>query len=148
MAPSANSGCSALPNTSALLRLSVHLSEDPVILCQPCNQSNFRQRSADPIRQPAEEGRVCPDAVEREPCNLNRNCFHYDYNVTGTWTVTSSQSYSQSPCVSAAACRVFISDCAPFEHTAYSPRRNSLSDRYLVHILNIKIQIMKVSHKR
>ncbi|KAI4543884.1 hypothetical protein MG293_006678 [Ovis ammon polii] len=48
----------------------------------PCNQSNFRQRSADPIRQPAEEGRACPDAVEKEPCNLNKNCFHYDYNVT------------------------------------------------------------------
>ena len=55
-----------------------------VILCQPCNQSSFRQRSADPIRQPAEEGRACPDAVEKEPCNLNKNCFHYDYNVTGT----------------------------------------------------------------
>ncbi|KAB0345290.1 hypothetical protein FD754_022216, partial [Muntiacus muntjak] len=48
----------------------------------PCNQSSFRQRSADPIRQPAEEGRACPDAVEKEPCNLNKNCFHYDYNVT------------------------------------------------------------------
>ncbi|KAB0405374.1 hypothetical protein E2I00_009163 [Balaenoptera physalus] len=48
----------------------------------PCNQSSFRQRSADPIRQPADEGRACPDAVEKEPCNLNKNCFHYDYNVT------------------------------------------------------------------
>ncbi|ELK12543.1 Thrombospondin type-1 domain-containing protein 7A [Pteropus alecto] len=48
----------------------------------PCNQSGFRQRSADPIRQPADEGRVCPNAVEKEPCNLNKNCFHYDYNVT------------------------------------------------------------------
>ncbi|KAB1275953.1 Thrombospondin type-1 domain-containing protein 7A [Camelus dromedarius] len=48
----------------------------------PCNQSSFRQRSADPIRQPADEGRACPNAVEKEPCNLNKNCFHYDYNVT------------------------------------------------------------------
>ncbi|XP_012494191.1 PREDICTED: thrombospondin type-1 domain-containing protein 7A [Propithecus coquereli] len=48
----------------------------------PCNQSSFRQRSADPIRQPADEGRSCPDAVEKEPCNLNKNCYHYDYNVT------------------------------------------------------------------
>ncbi|ELV13783.1 Thrombospondin type-1 domain-containing protein 7A [Tupaia chinensis] len=44
--------------------------------------SNFRQRSADPIRQPADEGRSCPDTVEKEPCNLNKNCYHYDYNVT------------------------------------------------------------------
>ncbi|XP_069852689.1 thrombospondin type-1 domain-containing protein 7A isoform X3 [Dipodomys merriami] len=48
----------------------------------PCNQSNFRQRSADPIRQPADEGRACPNAIEKEPCNLNKNCYHYDYNVT------------------------------------------------------------------
>ncbi|XP_025235320.1 thrombospondin type-1 domain-containing protein 7A [Theropithecus gelada] len=48
----------------------------------PCNQSSFRQRSADPIRQPADEGRSCPNAVEKEPCNLNKNCYHYDYNVT------------------------------------------------------------------
>lgn len=48
----------------------------------PCNPSGSRQRSADPIRQPADEGRACPNAVEKEPCNLNRNCYHYDYNVT------------------------------------------------------------------
>ncbi|OBS71558.1 hypothetical protein A6R68_13865, partial [Neotoma lepida] len=49
---------------------------------KPCNPSGSRQRSAEPIRQPADEGRVCPDAVEKEPCNLNKNCYHYDYNVT------------------------------------------------------------------
>ncbi|KAK7823560.1 hypothetical protein U0070_004674 [Myodes glareolus] len=48
----------------------------------PCNPNGSRQRSAEPIRQPADEGRVCPDAVEKEPCNLNKNCYHYDYNVT------------------------------------------------------------------
>lgn len=63
---------------------------------KPCNPSDSRQRSAEPIRQPADEGRVCPDAVEKEPCNLNKNCYHYDYNVTGKHFILSSQSLRYS----------------------------------------------------
>ncbi|XP_038626243.1 thrombospondin type-1 domain-containing protein 7A [Tachyglossus aculeatus] len=47
----------------------------------PCNQTSFRQRSADPIRHP-DEGRACPQGIQQEPCVLNKNCYHYDYNVT------------------------------------------------------------------
>ncbi|XP_027727807.1 thrombospondin type-1 domain-containing protein 7A [Vombatus ursinus] len=47
----------------------------------PCNQSTFRERLADPLRQ-ADEGKPCPDTTEKEPCILNKNCFYYDYNVT------------------------------------------------------------------
>nr|XP_020855680.1 thrombospondin type-1 domain-containing protein 7A isoform X4 [Phascolarctos cinereus] len=47
----------------------------------PCNQSTFRERLADPLRQ-ADEGKPCHDITEKEPCVLNRNCFYYDYNVT------------------------------------------------------------------
>uniref|UniRef100_H2ZWX4 Thrombospondin type 1 domain containing 7A n=1 Tax=Latimeria chalumnae TaxID=7897 RepID=H2ZWX4_LATCH len=47
----------------------------------PCDGSVFRQRSAIPVRQPG-EGKHCPNATEAEPCVLNRNCYHYEYNVT------------------------------------------------------------------
>ncbi|XP_067860093.1 thrombospondin type-1 domain-containing protein 7A-like isoform X1 [Heptranchias perlo] len=47
----------------------------------PCNSSTVRERSALPIRQPG-EGKLCPAETETEPCSLNKNCFHYVYNVT------------------------------------------------------------------
>ncbi|XP_029444834.1 thrombospondin type-1 domain-containing protein 7A isoform X2 [Rhinatrema bivittatum] len=47
----------------------------------PCSGDNFRERSAVPIRQP-DEGKNCHAAVETEPCSINKNCYHYDYNVT------------------------------------------------------------------
>ncbi|XP_061442295.1 thrombospondin type-1 domain-containing protein 7A isoform X3 [Rhineura floridana] len=47
----------------------------------PCNGSNVRERSAEVMRQP-QGGKACPASVETEPCSLNKNCFHYDYNVT------------------------------------------------------------------
>ncbi|XP_075443351.1 thrombospondin type-1 domain-containing protein 7A [Ascaphus truei] len=47
----------------------------------PCDGSNYRERSAKAIRQP-DEGKTCHVAIETEPCNLNKNCYHYEYNVT------------------------------------------------------------------
>ncbi|XP_041421849.1 thrombospondin type-1 domain-containing protein 7A isoform X2 [Xenopus laevis] len=47
----------------------------------PCDGTSYRERSAVPIRQ-AEEGKACHVAIETEPCNLNKNCYHYEYNVT------------------------------------------------------------------
>ncbi|KAG8550939.1 hypothetical protein GDO81_025392 [Engystomops pustulosus] len=47
----------------------------------PCDGTSFRERSAAPIRQAA-EGKACHPATETEPCVLNKNCFHYEYNVT------------------------------------------------------------------
>lgn len=49
---------------------------------KPCNGSSVRERSAESLRQP-EDGKSCPAATETEVCTLNKNCFHYDYNVTG-----------------------------------------------------------------
>ncbi|KAJ6615658.1 hypothetical protein lerEdw1_015124, partial [Lerista edwardsae] len=48
----------------------------------PCNGSNVRERRAEVMRQP-QDGKTCPPAVETEPCSLNKNCYHYSYNVTG-----------------------------------------------------------------
>ncbi|KAM4689624.1 thrombospondin type-1 domain-containing protein 7A [Discoglossus pictus] len=47
----------------------------------PCDGTSYRERSATPIRQP-DEGKTCNVAIETEPCNLNKNCYHYEYNVT------------------------------------------------------------------
>ncbi|KAG8443081.1 hypothetical protein GDO86_011775 [Hymenochirus boettgeri] len=47
----------------------------------PCDAASYRERSAIPIRQ-AEGGKTCHVAIETEPCNLNKNCYHYEYNVT------------------------------------------------------------------
>ncbi|XP_032901589.1 thrombospondin type-1 domain-containing protein 7A isoform X1 [Amblyraja radiata] len=47
----------------------------------PCNSSATRERSALPLRQPG-EGKPCPAETKTEPCHLNKNCFHYTYNVT------------------------------------------------------------------
>ncbi|XP_026533553.1 thrombospondin type-1 domain-containing protein 7A isoform X1 [Notechis scutatus] len=47
----------------------------------PCNGSSVRERSAKILRLP-QEGKACPSTVETEPCDLNKNCYHYDYNVT------------------------------------------------------------------
>nr|XP_034985345.1 thrombospondin type-1 domain-containing protein 7A isoform X1 [Zootoca vivipara] len=47
----------------------------------PCNGSSVRERTAEVVRHP-QGGKPCPAAVETEPCSLNKNCYHYDYNVT------------------------------------------------------------------
>ncbi|XP_039199733.1 thrombospondin type-1 domain-containing protein 7A isoform X1 [Crotalus tigris] len=47
----------------------------------PCNGSSVRERSAKILRLP-QEGKACPSTMETEPCHLNKNCYHYDYNVT------------------------------------------------------------------
>uniref|UniRef100_A0A670Z6Q8 Thrombospondin type-1 domain-containing protein 7A n=1 Tax=Pseudonaja textilis TaxID=8673 RepID=A0A670Z6Q8_PSETE len=47
----------------------------------PCNGSSVRERSAKILRLP-QEGKACPSTVETETCDLNKNCYHYDYNVT------------------------------------------------------------------
>ncbi|XP_019472339.1 thrombospondin type-1 domain-containing protein 7A-like [Meleagris gallopavo] len=47
----------------------------------PCNGSSVRERSSESLRQPM-EGKSCPAATETEVCTLNKNCYHYDYNVT------------------------------------------------------------------
>ncbi|MGH0183025.1 UNVERIFIED_CONTAM: hypothetical protein FKN15_010865 [Acipenser sinensis] len=49
---------------------------------QPCSGTSTRARSAYPIRHPG-EGRDCPSFTETEACSLNKNCYHYTYNVTG-----------------------------------------------------------------
>ncbi|XP_039592490.1 thrombospondin type-1 domain-containing protein 7A [Polypterus senegalus] len=47
----------------------------------PCNGNRTHERSAYSIREPG-EGRACPSSTETEPCILNKNCYHYTYNVT------------------------------------------------------------------
>lgn len=47
----------------------------------PCSENSTRERSAYPLRQPGEK-KECPPTKETEPCKLNRNCFHYTYNIT------------------------------------------------------------------
>ncbi|MGH0148912.1 UNVERIFIED_CONTAM: hypothetical protein FKN15_013938 [Acipenser sinensis] len=47
----------------------------------PCSGTSTRERSAYPIRHPG-EGRDCPSFTETEACSLNKNCYHYTYNVT------------------------------------------------------------------
>ncbi|XP_013765928.1 thrombospondin type-1 domain-containing protein 7A-like [Pundamilia nyererei] len=47
----------------------------------PCSENSTRERSAYPLRQPGEK-KECPPTEETEPCKLNRNCFHYTYNIT------------------------------------------------------------------
>uniref|UniRef100_A0A668VAL5 Thrombospondin type-1 domain-containing protein 7A n=1 Tax=Oreochromis aureus TaxID=47969 RepID=A0A668VAL5_OREAU len=47
----------------------------------PCPLNSTRERSAYPLRQPGEK-KECPPTKETEPCKLNRNCFHYTYNIT------------------------------------------------------------------
>lgn len=59
---------------------------------QPCDGTGIRDRSAVPIRQ-AEEGKACHIAAETEPCTLNKNCFHYEYNVTGMTPIDPSIYY-------------------------------------------------------
>ncbi|XP_067891134.1 thrombospondin type-1 domain-containing protein 7B isoform X2 [Heterodontus francisci] len=46
-----------------------------------CNILNIRVRTRYPLRLPA-DGKTCPEASEVEPCTLNKNCFHYHYNLT------------------------------------------------------------------
>ncbi|XP_069050848.1 thrombospondin, type I, domain containing 7Ab [Lepisosteus oculatus] len=47
----------------------------------PCNGNHTRERSAFLVRLPG-QGRQCPPSTETEPCNLNKNCYHYSYNIT------------------------------------------------------------------
>ncbi|XP_063042222.1 thrombospondin type-1 domain-containing protein 7A [Engraulis encrasicolus] len=47
----------------------------------PCSNSTTRERTATPIRQPG-GAKQCPSTTEKEPCNLNSNCFTYSYNIT------------------------------------------------------------------
>ncbi|XP_052002644.1 thrombospondin type-1 domain-containing protein 7A-like [Xyrauchen texanus] len=47
----------------------------------PCSGSGDRERTAFALRLP-KEGEDCPVSMQTEPCLLNRNCFHYNYNIT------------------------------------------------------------------
>ncbi|XP_030638046.1 thrombospondin, type I, domain containing 7Ab [Chanos chanos] len=47
----------------------------------PCTGRGDRERTAYAIRLPA-GGKDCPNSMQTEPCLLNRNCFHYSYNIT------------------------------------------------------------------
>ncbi|KAG5271570.1 hypothetical protein AALO_G00181530 [Alosa alosa] len=47
----------------------------------PCDGRMDRIRTAYAIRQPG-GGKECPDSLETEVCLLNKNCYHYTYNVT------------------------------------------------------------------
>uniref|UniRef100_A0A4W3HRX9 Thrombospondin type-1 domain-containing protein 7A n=1 Tax=Callorhinchus milii TaxID=7868 RepID=A0A4W3HRX9_CALMI len=48
---------------------------------QHCNVLNVSVRTRYPLRLPA-NGKTCPEVSEVEPCVLNKNCFHYQYNLT------------------------------------------------------------------
>lgn len=60
--------------------LSVFNGEFPF---QPCIRTNSRVRTAYTLRPPS-MGRQCPNTTDKEPCDLNFNCFNYFYNITGT----------------------------------------------------------------
>uniref|UniRef100_A0A8C1X0D4 Thrombospondin type-1 domain-containing protein 7A n=1 Tax=Cyprinus carpio TaxID=7962 RepID=A0A8C1X0D4_CYPCA len=47
----------------------------------PCSGKRDRERTAFALRLP-KEGEDCPVSMQTEPCLLNRNCFHYSYNIT------------------------------------------------------------------
>uniref|UniRef100_A0A8C1KEC3 Thrombospondin type-1 domain-containing protein 7A n=1 Tax=Cyprinus carpio TaxID=7962 RepID=A0A8C1KEC3_CYPCA len=47
----------------------------------PCSGRGDRERTAFALRLP-KEGEDCPVSMQTEPCFLNRNCFHYSYNIT------------------------------------------------------------------
>ncbi|XP_056331057.1 thrombospondin type-1 domain-containing protein 7A [Danio aesculapii] len=47
----------------------------------PCTGRGDRERTAFALRLP-KEGEDCPVSMQTEPCLLNRNCFHYSYNIT------------------------------------------------------------------
>ncbi|XP_051721438.1 thrombospondin type-1 domain-containing protein 7A isoform X1 [Ctenopharyngodon idella] len=47
----------------------------------PCSGRGDRERTAFALRLP-KEGEDCPVSMQTEPCLLNRNCFHYSYNIT------------------------------------------------------------------
>ncbi|XP_069791231.1 thrombospondin type-1 domain-containing protein 7B isoform X2 [Narcine bancroftii] len=51
-------------------------------LCpKECNILNTRVRIRYPLRLPV-DGKTCPETSEVEPCVLNKNCFHFHYNLT------------------------------------------------------------------
>uniref|UniRef100_A0A8C1KJ43 Thrombospondin type-1 domain-containing protein 7A n=1 Tax=Cyprinus carpio TaxID=7962 RepID=A0A8C1KJ43_CYPCA len=50
-------------------------------LLKPCSGRGDRERTAFALRLP-KEGEDCPVSMQTEPCFLNRNCFHYSYNIT------------------------------------------------------------------
>ncbi|KAJ8288081.1 hypothetical protein COCON_G00007400 [Conger conger] len=47
----------------------------------PCNEKSSRERTAYAIRQPG-MGKECPATTQTEVCSLNKNCYHYTYNIT------------------------------------------------------------------
>ncbi|XP_036395010.1 thrombospondin type-1 domain-containing protein 7A isoform X1 [Megalops cyprinoides] len=47
----------------------------------PCNEKTSRERTAYAIRLTG-VGKECPAPTETEPCSLNKNCYHYTYNIT------------------------------------------------------------------
>ncbi|KTG31262.1 hypothetical protein cypCar_00027781 [Cyprinus carpio] len=69
----------------------------------PCSGRGDRERTAFALRLP-KEGEDCPVSMQTEPCFLNRNCFHYSYNITGKmWrrrTVVEASQGDGRPCPS------------------------------------------------
>uniref|UniRef100_A0A8C9SY47 Thrombospondin type-1 domain-containing protein 7A n=1 Tax=Scleropages formosus TaxID=113540 RepID=A0A8C9SY47_SCLFO len=54
----------------------------PWSLCNlPCNGFNRRERMAYPVRLPG-MGKQCLVSKQSEACMLNKNCYHYTYNIT------------------------------------------------------------------
>ncbi|XP_028835225.1 thrombospondin, type I, domain containing 7Ab isoform X4 [Denticeps clupeoides] len=47
----------------------------------PCDGRADRERTAYAIRLPS-GGRQCPETKQTEVCLLNKNCYHYSYNIT------------------------------------------------------------------
>ncbi|KAM4626862.1 thrombospondin type-1 domain-containing protein 7B-like [Discoglossus pictus] len=57
------------------------VSESSYESSRSCDPNSTRVRSRFPLRIPT-NGHVCPEDSQTEPCILNSNCFHYQYNVT------------------------------------------------------------------
>uniref|UniRef100_A0A673GSM3 Thrombospondin type-1 domain-containing protein 7A-like n=1 Tax=Sinocyclocheilus rhinocerous TaxID=307959 RepID=A0A673GSM3_9TELE len=53
----------------------------PCDLVRIITNQGDRERTAFALRLP-KEGEDCPVSMQTEPCLLNRNCFHYSYNIT------------------------------------------------------------------
>ncbi|KAG8548211.1 hypothetical protein GDO81_026154 [Engystomops pustulosus] len=53
----------------------------PALGMRSCDTNSTRSRTRFPLRIPT-NGKTCPEDSETEPCVLNSNCFHYQYNVT------------------------------------------------------------------
>ncbi|XP_043930899.1 thrombospondin type-1 domain-containing protein 7B [Protopterus annectens] len=48
---------------------------------QKCNSNSVRKRTRHPLRF-SQSGNSCPADSQEEPCILNKNCFHFHYNLT------------------------------------------------------------------